>query len=827
MRARCRWRPDGSGVDLVLDTTPVVTFTSLSGLQTNDATQIVNGTVDTGVDPYAIGTTVSVMENGQVVGQGTVGANGYWSANVTFLNDDGTDTLSATDKDNAGNSGSTTQSLTYNVNTSAAAFTAGNLVISISGDGDGSGSYGDNQASAADARADHDVRHHRQPDRDAADHDCRRRRDRICDLQRVRLLLGRNARAFGRRPLARHRRLRHQSRRRSTKAALPFTATPLWPSRPASSGGEYTAVPRVVADINADGVIDSSTGLYDIFNTNNPRSVATVDGSSFYLSGQGVSGDTTQGVFYATDGASSATSINHATDTRTAEIYDDQLYVSADSKQGATGIFDYGPLSGLSPPSGQVTPTVVIPGTVTLTASDGNTVNGADAGDVVNLSPENFFFANSTTLYVADGGDPKNGGLGDGGLQKWTFNGTQWILDYTLSAGLNLVPDTSSSGTSGLIGLTGEVVGNSVELFATNETLTDLGQTYVYEITDQLDATTPALDESFDPILTASPDENIRGISFAPTENNTPCYCRGTLIQTDRGEVPAEQLSIGDRVITKSGEARSIKWIGRRSYGGRFALGRRDILPICIKAGALDDNVPRRDLWISPHHAMYFKDNHLEAVLIEAKDLVNGVSIVQAERVDSVEYFHIELDSHDVIIAEGALSESFIDDDSRGHCSTTRTNTGGFIRKRPQAQRNICAPRCEDGYEVEAARRRIVLRAGLLREADEPRAGLLRGSSRSHHRTLHRRLGAEPRPSRSAGVPRHLRRQPADRTGSRQHLSQDLERPASAAAATASRSRLRRGWSLRPTRCTCAARLTVLCWHVAGQCARPRRAVLE
>ena len=96
-----------------------------------------------------------------------------------------------------------------------------------------------------------------------------------------------------------------------------------------------------------------------MFNTNNPRSVATVDGSSFYISGQGVNGDTTQGVFYATDGASSATSINHATDTRTAEIYDDQLYVSVNSKQGATSIFDYGPLSGLSPPSGQVTPTVV------------------------------------------------------------------------------------------------------------------------------------------------------------------------------------------------------------------------------------------------------------------------------------------------------------------------------------------------------------------------------------------------------------------------------------------------------------------------------------
>ena len=53
-------------------------------------------------------------------------------------------------------------------------------------------------------------------------------------------------------------------------------------------------------------------------------------------------------------------------------------------------------------------------------------------------------------------------------------------------------------------------------------------------------------------------------------------------------------------------------------------------------------------------------------MLIEAKDLVNGRSIVQADDVDKVEYFHIELDTHDVIVAEGALSETFIDDDSRG-----------------------------------------------------------------------------------------------------------------------------------------------------------------
>ena len=72
------------------------------------------------------------------------------------------------------------------------------------------------------------------------------------------------------------------------------------------------------------------------------------------------------------------------------------------------------------------------------------------------------------------------------------------------------------------------------------------------------------------------------------TENTVPCYCRGTLIQTAYGEKCVENLAISDLVITHAGVARPIKWIGRRSYGGRFVMGRKDILPVCIRAGALD-----------------------------------------------------------------------------------------------------------------------------------------------------------------------------------------------------------------------------------------------
>jgi hypothetical protein len=210
------------------------------------------------------------------------------------------------------------------------------------------------------------------------------------------------------------------------------------------------------------------------------------------------------------------------------------------------------------------------------------------------------------------------------------------------------------------------------------------------------------------------------------TINIIPCYCPGTLIKTARGGKRVEKLKIGDKVMTASGVTRPIKWIGRRSYGGRFIQGSKDILPVCIKAGALDENIPKRDLWISPHHAMYFKNNDLDGVLIEAKDLVNGVSIVQARDVDKVEYFHIQLDSHDVIIAEGALSETFIDDDSRGMFHNAHEYDMLYAEEvgRPA---HYCAPRRDEGYEVEAVRRGIAQRAGLLRASDGPRIGGLRG----------------------------------------------------------------------------------------------------
>ena len=139
------------------------------------------------------------------------------------------------------------------------------------------------------------------------------------------------------------------------------------------------------------------------------------------------------------------------------------------------------------------------------------------------------------------------------------------------------------------------------------------------------------------------------------------CYCRGTLILTETGEVAVEALKIGDRVMTISGEAEPIKWIGRRSYQGRLIAGSRWALPVRIRDRALADGVPARDLFISPAHALY-----IDGVLVEAESLLDGATIAQAQSIERVEYFHIELAAHHVIFAEGAPAETYIDTDNRG-----------------------------------------------------------------------------------------------------------------------------------------------------------------
>ncbi len=189
------------------------------------------------------------------------------------------------------------------------------------------------------------------------------------------------------------------------------------------------------------------------------------------------------------------------------------------------------------------------------------------------------------------------------------------------------------------------------------------------------------------------------------------CYTPGTLIGTPEGETRAGDLRIGDHVTVWGGGAQPIVWIGRRSYGGRLLARQPHLLPIRIQAGALGNGLPRRDLLVSPCHAMY-----LDGVLVPASGLVNGDTIRRESRAERVDYVHIELAEHTVIFAEGALSETFIDDDSRNvfhNAAEYRDLYGDASPPEPM----YFAPRLTDGFAIEAIRLRLAPPPGQVRQA--------------------------------------------------------------------------------------------------------------
>jgi hypothetical protein len=138
------------------------------------------------------------------------------------------------------------------------------------------------------------------------------------------------------------------------------------------------------------------------------------------------------------------------------------------------------------------------------------------------------------------------------------------------------------------------------------------------------------------------------------------CFVQGVRIATATGETAVEDLRPGDLVTTADGATKPVVWIGRRTVSARFADPTR-CWPIRIKAGALGENVPRRDLLLSPDHALRVDD-----VLIHAGALVNGTSIVRETRVpETFVYYHVELDDHSLILAENAPAETFVDNVDR------------------------------------------------------------------------------------------------------------------------------------------------------------------
>jgi len=134
-----------------------------------------------------------------------------------------------------------------------------------------------------------------------------------------------------------------------------------------------------------------------------------------------------------------------------------------------------------------------------------------------------------------------------------------------------------------------------------------------------------------------------------------PCYARGTLISTTRGEVAVEKLRVGDMLHTANGGSSAVVWLGHRHVDCNRQPDKEEAYPIRVSKDAFGPGLPKRDLWLSPKHAVF-----VNGALVPIQCLINGTTITQDIK-PRVSYYHIELTEHNVIFAEGMPAESFLD----------------------------------------------------------------------------------------------------------------------------------------------------------------------
>lgn len=191
------------------------------------------------------------------------------------------------------------------------------------------------------------------------------------------------------------------------------------------------------------------------------------------------------------------------------------------------------------------------------------------------------------------------------------------------------------------------------------------------------------------------------------------CFVSGTLIRTTRGDVAVEKLSVGDIAVTASGAARPIIWIGQRTIECVRYPRANEVLPVRIAAQAFGDHRPSRDLVVSPGHSIAV--DVLGEVLIPASSLINGTTVRQ-ESVERVTYWHVELESHDLIVAENLPTESYLDMGNRGFFPQEGEAVAlyGVPDAVPATHADFCRPFHAAGPVVDFVRERLAARVSQL-----------------------------------------------------------------------------------------------------------------
>ncbi len=394
----------------------------------------------------------------------------------------------------------------------------------------------------------------------------------------------------------------------------------------------------------------------------------------------------------------------------------------------STGVMLYSPASGTISLGTIVGDDLVVSGGATDYVLSGGTTVSTSVGSGGTEAVYDHGVAAVTSVssggfqFVFSGGKATSATVGSGGFGIVSAGGTA-ISTSVDNGGIEIVSSgaatsftTVSSGGFQAVSAVNSVTSTTVDVggsivildfaFSDGGTATVDSSTDVLSVTEGLNTYTQQLagtylaTDSF--TLLPGSDEFTGGTQVELT--STLCFCIDTLIATPTGQVKVQDLAEGDLVMTLRGAARPITWIGT---GAVLATrGRRNAAtPVIVHKGALADNVPTHDLRVTKGHSLY-----VDHVLIPAEFLVNHRSIEWDDRAQEVKLYHIELETHDVLIANGAPAESYRDDGNRW---LFRNANGGWA----QPPQEPCAPVLTGGKLVDQAWQRLLDRAG-------PRPGL-------------------------------------------------------------------------------------------------------
>jgi hypothetical protein len=453
------------------------------------------------------------------------------------------------------------------------------------------------------------------------------------------------------------------------------------------SGGAFAAA----VELNARGqVVNLAGGVlsgnYGVVTTYSATAVESItNAGTIQSSGHGISinnqpgavinetGGTINANFGVSVGGDGGSLINQAGAIITGVYAGVAIYSAAGTVTNAgtiigTGVSSpYGRYGAVLLPAGFANRVVVDPGAVFQGKVDGANAIGASAVSTVELA------AGTGTI---------------------TGFGTQFINfgSIAFDAGANWFVQGDTAGLGGTI--SGFAQGDTIEIAG----ITVTGTNYaggVLTLTDTTGTATLDLPGVFaTPAFLVTNVANGADVTLGPV-----CFLPGTLITTPTGETEVERLSPGDTVLTSGGRARRIEWVGT----GRVLAtrGRRNAAtPVIVRKGALGDNVPHTDLRVTKAHSFL-----IDGVLVPVAFIVNHRTILWDDHAQEVTIYHIELATHDVILANGAPAETYRDDGNRWLFQNA--NTGWDLP--PQAP---CAPVLTGGAVLDAIWRRLLDRAG-------------------------------------------------------------------------------------------------------------------